>query len=246
MIMITGELPMKTVFITNTDGTLGLSFVHHYVIHGAHVFAACPNPATADKLHLLAARYPGQITIVALDVINRDQITAARSVVQSKTDVLDILINNTEMNSSLFLDSLENASYAFRMNAIAPIMIARRFADLLQRSESPRVANIASNDLSFFLADTLPQQAYTYNTGKDALRLYTEALTADMALLGIQVLMLDVGCLQSSFSRHEETALRPILANTVQRITAQIDCPPAISSAMRVDLPTDLRPEVQP
>jgi NAD(P)-dependent dehydrogenase (short-subunit alcohol dehydrogenase family) len=215
----------KTVFITNTDGAFGFSLVYHYVTQGCSVFATCPRPEVADKLYTLSARYPGRLTIVQLDVTNRDQVATAHTIVEAKAGSLDVLINNTELNAKLYLDSLENAAFAFRMNAIAPIMIARKFVDLLQRSDEPKIANIMASDLDFATDETTSNQAYTYSTSKQALKLYSQALATELASQNILVRTFDLGCLQSPITKSDEVALRPIIATTAARIAALIDCP---------------------
>lgn len=210
---------MKHVFVTNTDSPFGLGLIQHYAQHGASVFAACPYPDTADEFQQMSRRYPKAITLVQLDPINREHMAAAFDLVRSRTSVLDVLINNAEMNRKLFLDSLENASYAFRMNAIAPILLARRFTPLLLSSACPRIINIASGEP--VTHDS--HQPYTYNTGRQALKLYTQALASELKIEGIHVLMMELGCMQAALISADEEIPRSVIAKTVARITSEID-----------------------
>jgi NAD(P)-dependent dehydrogenase (short-subunit alcohol dehydrogenase family) len=224
---------MKTVFITNTHSPLGYTLVHHYLAYGAYVFAASPNPSVPDPLRMLSARYPDKMTVLCLDMMDRSHMTAALDVVRSKTTVLDLLINNTELNSALYLDSLKNAAYAFRMNAIAPILLARKFVDLLQNSDNPKIINLAASDEAFYDAEAFSGSTYNYSTSKQALQLYSQGLAADLSEYGIEVMMLDVGCLQTGFSKWDEGSVRPIISNTVARITACIDYPSSLRAFER-------------
>ena len=65
---------MRTTLITGTNRGIGLEFVRQYAMGGWWVFACCRNPVTAEALNRLAAQYPDQITIHALDVANHAQI----------------------------------------------------------------------------------------------------------------------------------------------------------------------------
>ncbi len=218
---------MQHIFVTNTDSSFGLGLVQHYAQRGAHVFAACPQPDRTAALQQICFRYPGAITPLQLDMINRDHIAAAFETVRARTSVLDILINNTEMNRKLLLDSLENASYAFRMYAIAPIMIARRLTPLLLSSACPRIINLASTEA--IPSPEASPQIYTTNTGRQALKLYTQALAAELRSDGIHVMMMELGCLQSGLIATDDDLLRRVVSTTVKRITDEIDALDVIS-----------------
>jgi NAD(P)-dependent dehydrogenase (short-subunit alcohol dehydrogenase family) len=216
---------MKTILITNSDSGLGFSLVYHYVAQGDCVFAATANPNAPDHLRMLATRYPGRLTVLHLDPTQHGQISAVCDLISAKTGVLDLLINNAELNKKLYLDSLENAAFAFRMNAIAPIMVARKFVHLLQHSAEPKIVNLVANNEYLYSADTGTGSSYNYSASKQALKLYSQELSRDLASHGIEVMMLDIGCLPSSASKYDEPSLRPIMHNTVSRITASIERP---------------------
>ena len=84
---------------------------------------------------------------ITLDVAEEYSIEISYAVVRSQTDALDLLINN----AGISLDDDELGSLSFddllhilRVNAVAPILIAQRYLDLLQRGSDPKIVGITS------------------------------------------------------------------------------------------------------
>ena len=80
--------------ITGTNRGIGMEFVRQLITRDVHVFAACRNPSKADQLLKLQEDFPQQITIIKLDVTNDESLAHSYKLVSSKTNTLDLLINN--------------------------------------------------------------------------------------------------------------------------------------------------------
>ncbi|MCG7756632.1 MAG: SDR family NAD(P)-dependent oxidoreductase, partial [Nitrosomonas sp.] len=59
---------MRTMLITGANRGIGLEFVRQYAADGWRIVACSRKPVTAEALNRLAAQYPDQITVHALDV----------------------------------------------------------------------------------------------------------------------------------------------------------------------------------
>jgi len=65
---------MKTTLITGANRGIGLEFSRQFAADGWCVLACSRHPEKSDALNKLAAKYPEQITVHALDVADHEQI----------------------------------------------------------------------------------------------------------------------------------------------------------------------------
>lgn len=174
------------VLVTGSNRGLGLAFVRHYLARGAHVFAACRQPGRALELNNLAAEHPARLKLLPVDVANPVSITALRNELGLLTDRLDRLVNNAgilvagERFGQLDAEAMAR-SYA--VNAIGPVLLAQACADLLEKGESPRLANISSGLGSISGVDGF--HSPSYNASKAALNMWTRLLAQALNPRGI-------------------------------------------------------------
>jgi NAD(P)-dependent dehydrogenase (short-subunit alcohol dehydrogenase family) len=127
------------ILITGASRGIGLELTKQYVARGETVFAAMRDP-------------DGNTGAVKLDVTDEGSIAAAVEQVRSKTDSLDLLINNAGVlttrggrHMAEFGDlTADEAEAIFRANVIAPFMVAQAFHGLLQKSSKPKIVSITS------------------------------------------------------------------------------------------------------
>jgi NAD(P)-dependent dehydrogenase (short-subunit alcohol dehydrogenase family) len=99
---------------------------------------------------------------------------------------LDILYNNAGVGSeNPPLGRLTEAEIlsVFRINAIAPLMVAQALLPLLQRGERPVIANITSRMGS--IDDNSSGGDYAYRASKAALNMINKSLSIDLAGTGV-------------------------------------------------------------
>ncbi|WP_240415929.1 SDR family NAD(P)-dependent oxidoreductase [Paenibacillus periandrae] len=83
----------KTVCISGTDRGIGLALTHQLLIAGYTVFAGGIVPNN-EQLKELQGHFPQQLHIFTLDVGSDQSVREAAAFIESKTDKLDLLINN--------------------------------------------------------------------------------------------------------------------------------------------------------
>lgn len=175
---------MQHVLITGANRGIGLALSRAYAERGdALVFATARQPEAAHELNALAAQYPDQVRVIALDVGQAASIDAAAQAVSAQTDALDILINNAAVNpprADQSLDSItpETLLDVMNVNVMGPLLVARAFAGLLRRGSNPRMANISSGLGS--LHKRTYGGLYAYSTSKAALNSVTRGLAVDL------------------------------------------------------------------
>lgn len=123
--------PERTVLITGcSSGGIGAGLAEVFREKGYHVFPTARDPSKLPPSLAAAAN----VTLLTLDVLSAQSITAAVSAVSSRTGGrLDILVNNS--GSNFFrpaLDvSLEQGRNLFDLNFWAPLAMLQAFAPLL-------------------------------------------------------------------------------------------------------------------
>jgi NAD(P)-dependent dehydrogenase (short-subunit alcohol dehydrogenase family) len=185
---------MAYVLITGANRGLGLALVTACLDRGDHIFAACRKPPSAVKLQALAERHPDRLTILSLDVVDEASIDQAAKAVGSQTKRLDLLINNAGiLPPGTALPSLEVGTLlqTMHVNAIGPLMVARAFVRLLERSDHPVILNVSSESGSLALKTTGGN--YGYCASKAALNMFTRALAFDLQPRGLIVMALHPG-----------------------------------------------------
>jgi len=172
---------MTTVLITGANRGIGLEFVRQYAEAGAEVIACCRHPDSAETLADLAARYPGRIEVIALDVGDPVQIAAAAAVIGDRP--IDILINNAGVYGPSDTDP-EAWLETFRINAIAPVLVSHALKGNLLRGHDKKLVVITSQ-----LGSTAKNTGgmYAYRSSKAALNNVMYGLSRDWAGDGVLI-----------------------------------------------------------
>jgi NAD(P)-dependent dehydrogenase (short-subunit alcohol dehydrogenase family) len=191
---------MQRILITGANRGLGLEFARQYLERGARVFAGCRRPAQAQQLQTLRAAHPQRLSVVSLDVAAPDSIRAAHATVRSQADGLDVLINNAGIYSSrgseeplerfgelTFADSLT----VLRVNAVAPLIVAQQYLDLLRAGYDAKIVSISSGYGS--VSANTGDFPYYYSASKAALNMFMRSLAGDAKRWGITTILLDPG-----------------------------------------------------
>ncbi len=191
---------MQRVLITGANRGLGLEFVRQCLARGARVFAGCRNPENAGDLQTLSATYPGQLTILTLDVTDEATIDASVETIRSQVDGLDLLINNAGAfprgETPTNLDA-ETMLQAFHLNSVAPMIVAQRCLDLLRAGNQPKIVNISSKMGSLWWKEREGGGDYSYCSSKAALNMLTRTLAFDLRSDGIIVVAMQPGWVQT-------------------------------------------------
>lgn len=183
-----------TVLITGANRGIGLEFVRQYAADGWRVLACCRQPEKAGALNKLAAQYPGLIQVHLLDVASNNQIEHLAK--EMMDEPIDLLINNAGIYPDTDSKGFGHIHYedwmqAFRVNAMAPLMMAEAFVAHLARSKLKIIANITSKMGS--IDDNTSGGSYLYRSSKAALNMVTKSLSLDLRHEGITAVVLNPG-----------------------------------------------------
>lgn len=182
---------MQRILITGTSRGIGFEFVRQCLERGDWVFAACRNPEHAEALQQIRSTH---LSIIPMEVTDIASVEAAYSLVKNLTPTLDVLINNAGIaHDEEKLGKIDAAEslHIFHVNAVAPMMIAQQFLDLLRRGANAKIINIVSEYASLELRDG--GGVYSYSASKAALNSITRSLSFDLKRAGISVVSIDPG-----------------------------------------------------
>ena len=218
---------MQTILITGANRGLGLEFVRQYVERGDRVYAGCREPETAAELQTLSDAHPGQIYALPLDMTDEATMDAARQRVEAQTESLDVLINNAGCYApgepGLFKVESAKMLRVFAVNAVAPVLMAQKFAPLLAKGKNPRVASVVSGSALLFDQDGAPGKQYSYGASKAALNFMIRQMAFDLRPQNIINIGLEPGFVLTDMTRGSSVPPPLLPPESVRGMIAVLD-----------------------
>lgn len=199
MVKITQNLgeAMQRIIITGANRGIGLGLTRHYLKRHERVFAACRTPNRATELQALCKEYPQHLSLHALDVRDAAQIEALHDEICKQVNGVEVLINNAGIyhkGVNLGEMTVERSLETLHVNALAPILIAQSFMDMLIASKNGKIVNI-STSMSSITGSV--SGAYDYRASKTALNMYTKVLAQDARPFGVMAIVINPGWVQT-------------------------------------------------
>lgn len=191
----------RTVVITGADRSLGFELVRQYLELGDVVFAG----KYKSNWHLLediGPKYPDRLTIVEMDVSSTESVNAAARVILSKTDKIDILINNAgvwlEHGTGTILDDemdYDRMIAQININALGAIRVTHALIHAILNSYDKLIANVSSEAGS--LSGCRKINGFGYCMSKVSMNMQSIIVLNAIRHLGGQVINLHPGNMQS-------------------------------------------------
>ena len=149
---------MKQIFITGATSGIGLAAACKLASDGSRIIATA---RTAEKGNILISRYKshyplgkGSIEIVVCDLSSFESIVKACNEVKTKTDHLDVIINNAGLWNFSYRESSNKIEETLHVNVLAPLLINHLLLDHLLISKEAK---------SIFAASGLHQGDVNFN-----------------------------------------------------------------------------------
>ena len=193
----------KQAFVTGADRGLGFSITKWLLENQYHVFAG----RFMEEWYFLdelKADYPESLDLVPLDVGKDESVKAAAEIIASKTNHLDIIVNNTGIsNRSDQATVLEEQNYEammeiYNVNTLGALRVTNCLMDLLLQGSTKLVVNISSEAGS--IEENKRINMYGYCMSKAALNMQSSILHKHLLTKGGQVMVFYPGWLQSYMS----------------------------------------------
>ncbi|PYI05887.1 putative short-chain dehydrogenase/reductase [Aspergillus sclerotiicarbonarius CBS 121057] len=195
-------LSKRTALITGcSEGGFGAALVLAFLERGFHVFATARNPIKAEFLK------KDNVDILPLEVTSPKSIAHCVESVRSKTGGrLDVLVNNAGvMLAAPMLDvSISEAKKVYDVNVWGTLAVTQGFIPLLVEA-SGMVVNITSIAATVHVA-----WLGTYSSSKAAQLSMSEMLRIELAPLGVRVLSVVLGEVESKVYSNGLTPKTPV------------------------------------
>lgn len=206
---------MKKVFITGANKSIGYETARQLIQKGYYVYLGTRSLENGQEaIKKLRGDGLSQVEAIQIDITNQESVDAARKEIGSKTDVLDVLINNAGMSGGMpqkpTTASIGVLNNVFNTNFYGAVRTTQAFIDLLRNSSQPRIVNVSSGMASMTMCSD-PAFEYRdyvggiYSPSKAALNMYTIALALELHDTPFKVNAVDPGFTATDFNNHRGT-----------------------------------------
>lgn len=200
---------MKTVLITGANKSIGFETAKQLLDLGYYVYLGSRD--LEKGVEAVAQLNSKNVEPIKIDVSDAQSVTEARKIIGSKTDSLDVLINNAGISGgfpqSPSITTIETMREVFDTNFFGAIQVTGAFMDLLKKSDAPRIVNVTSGLGSLTLHSDPSWKFYNfksaaYGPSKTALNAYTITLAFELKDTAFKVNAVDPGYTATDFNRH--------------------------------------------
>lgn len=204
------DAPLQ-VLVAGASTGIGLALVMQLAAHPqvAHLFALSRTATRSALLQSLAASHPGRVHLLDCDLTDEAQLATLAAAVRRQAERLHLVINCAGLlhdgalqpEKTLAQVTLGGLQASFRINAFAPILLAKSLLPLLRHAEpmllaslSARVGSIGDNRLGGW---------YAYRAAKAAQNQLLRTLSIELTRLNRQsiVIALHPGTTDTALSR---------------------------------------------
>jgi NAD(P)-dependent dehydrogenase (short-subunit alcohol dehydrogenase family) len=229
-------LNMKKVLITGANRSIGFETARQLLQQGYYVYLGCRDINKGhEAVSRLQAKGLNNVEPVEIDTDSNASIQAARETLGSKTDTLDVLINNAGISGGMQQPPLKTDIKIFKdvfeTNFFGVIEVTQAFTDLLKKSPQPRIVNVTSGLGSLAMQNDPSWKHFVvkpsaYVASKAALNAYTIVLAYDLRDTPFKVNAVDPGYTATDFNNHTGPGTIPdAAAKIVKAATLDKDGP---------------------
>lgn len=182
---------MKTIFITGASTGLGKATAMLFHSKGWNVIATMRSPEKENELNKL----PNTL-VLPLDVTDTQSIDKAVAEGLKLFGTIDVLVNNAGYGLIGVFESAtaEQIRKQYEVNVFGLMNMTRAVLPVMREKRTGCIVNISS-----FGGVTAGQFASLYNSSKFAVEGFSEALSHELAFLGISVKIIEPGSVATNF-----------------------------------------------
>ncbi|MFK0294981.1 oxidoreductase [Streptomyces sp. NPDC090442] len=209
----------KVWLVTGASSGFGRAIVEAAVAAGDIVVAAARRAAALDDL---VAAHPGRVEAYPLDVTDLDAVEAAVREIVERHGRIDVLVNNAGRGHVGAVEETTDRELRdlMELHVFGPAALTRAVLPHMRERRSGAVVQMSSMGGRFAFAGV-----GAYCATKFALEGLSEALAAEVAPLGIKVLIVEPGAFRTGFAGpgalNRSTAL-PAYEETVGPVRASL------------------------
>ena len=183
----------KNWFITGASTGFGRLLAESLLAGGATVVATARN---VDQLEDLSRQYPGGAVILPLDVTEANSIKAAVADAIGRVGHIDVLVNNAGYGVCGAVEEVAEDEYMpmFNTNLFGLVNLTQAFLPMFRERRSGAIINLSS------IGGLIGSAGWGfYNASKFAVEGLSQALAAELAPMGIHVMVVEPGPFRTDF-----------------------------------------------
>ncbi|MBE9491652.1 MAG: SDR family NAD(P)-dependent oxidoreductase [Bacteroidetes bacterium] len=177
------------VLITGAGKGLGRAITNEFAKHGHYVYAS-------DRNYSFLKDFESRKNILplTLDVSNPVSCHEAFEIINSKTGLLDVVINNAGVISFFPISECESEMLLsiFKVNVFGPLNVIQTFLPMLIKSKG-RVINISSESYK------IPGVFQPYSVSKLAMEAVHRSIRQELMLKGVKTILIRPGAINTGF-----------------------------------------------
>ena len=205
--------------ITGTSSGFGSQIAHAALEHGDRVAATARRPESLDELVAVA---PERTLALPLDVTRPDQVEAAVAATLERFGRIDVLVNNAGHGSVGAVEEVDPDELRKLMDTMyfGAVALTQAVLPHMRAQGSGAIVQISS------MGGQVSMPGFgAYCSAKFALEGLSEALTAEVAPLGIRVLLVEPGAFRTGFggARMQRSEPMEAYAETVGPTREMVD-----------------------
>ncbi|UZR98383.1 SDR family oxidoreductase [Chondrinema litorale] len=206
---------MKKALITGANKSIGFETARQLLQKGYYVYLGSRSKEKGlAAIEKLKSEGLNNVEVIEIDVRDAESVKNARTELGSKTEVLDVLINNAGISGGLpqtaLTVSVDTFQNVYETNVFGVVRVTQAFIDLLKRSTEPRIVNVTSGQGSMTMASNPADKYYNhkgavYQSSKSALNMYTVNLAYELRDTPFKVNAVCPGFTKTDFNNHHGT-----------------------------------------
>lgn len=203
----------KYAFVTGAGRGLGLELVKKLIENGYTVFAG-KYISHLQHLDKLKNTNPEKLFIMDINISSDESVKKACEFIKSKTNKLDILINNAAVLGDIEATIFDEIDFSdildvLNINALGPLRVTNSLIGLIANGADKLVVNISSEAGS--VGDCTRKGWFGYCMSKSALNMQSALVHNNLKEIGGQVLAIHPGWLRTNMRGHldEDAPLLP-------------------------------------
>jgi NAD(P)-dependent dehydrogenase (short-subunit alcohol dehydrogenase family) len=213
---------MKTVLITGANKSIGFETARQLLQKGYYVYLGSRDIQKGQTaVDQLKSKGLTNVEPIQIDTDSLESIKEAHETLKSKTNTLDVLINNAGINggrpqTALTVD-VNVVRKVFQTNFFGVIEITQTFIDLMKNAPEPRIVNVTSGMGSLTMHSDPTWKFYNnkgaaYHPSKTAINAYTVMLAYELKDTPFKVNAVDPGFTATDFNQHRGTGTVEVAA----------------------------------
>lgn len=186
--------PNKHVAVTGANRGIGLEFTRQFLERGNQLYVGVRNPKDIKDLQSLQQKHTGQLEISQLDISKTSSIQDWVQWLSSKTDHLDVVIQNAGTYGAEDLEDLsaERMIEVFNVNCIGPVTSVQALVKAKLIGPPGSIVGTLTSKMGS-ITDNGSGGTYPYRASKAAMNAVNKSLSIDLAHRGVQCVLLHPG-----------------------------------------------------